>query len=49
MSNESMCGEEPGLVALLTRLGWVLSGQLDSHVEETRSTTNSASTYFKII
>ena len=45
VSNESRRGEGPGPVALLTQLGWVLSGPIESHVKETSSTTNSASTH----
>ncbi len=45
VSNESRRGEQPGPVALLTRLGWVLSGPIDNYCEEVRSTTNFAATH----
>ena len=45
VSNESRRGEQPGPVALLTRLGWVLSGPIDNYCEEIRSTTNFAATH----
>ena len=45
VSNESRRGEGPGPVTLLTRLEWVLSGPIESHVKETNSTTNFASTH----
>ena len=45
VSNESRRVEQPGPVALLTRLGWVLSGPIDNYCEEVRSTTNFAATH----
>ena len=42
VSNESRRGEQPGPVALLTRLGWVLSGPIENYCEDARSTTNLA-------
>ena len=45
ISNESRRGDESGPVALLTRLGWVLSGPIDVKCEEASSTTNLAATH----
>ena len=44
MSNESR-REQPGPVALLTWLGWVLSGPIENYCEDASSKTNLAATH----